>query len=87
MTMIQARSLIEGDREWAVRLVEKRWGSRMIVSRGRVHDAGELPGFVAMRDGEPVGLATYCVDGDECDLEMTIAAPALAYPNFRSQCK
>jgi len=66
--MIQTRPLIEGDREWAVRLVEKRWGSRMIVTRGRVHNAGELPAFVVMRDGEPAGLATYRIDGDECEL-------------------
>ena len=66
--MIQARPLIEGDREWAVRLIEKRWGSRMIVTRGRLHDAGELPAFVATRAGEPAGLATYRIDGDECEL-------------------
>ena len=68
MTTIHTLPLIEGDREWAARLVEGRWGSRMIVTRGRVHDAGELPAFVAMRDGKPAGLTTYRIDGDECEL-------------------
>ncbi len=30
-----------------------------MVSRGRVHRPAELPGFVALRDQEPVGLLTY----------------------------
>ena len=38
------------------------------MTRGQVYDGPALPAFVAMRDGEPVGLATYRVDGDECEL-------------------
>ena len=68
MSDIEVRTLREADRPWAVRVVETRWGSRMLVSRGQVHDADDLPAFVAVRDGESVGLATYCIAGDECEL-------------------
>jgi ribosomal protein S18 acetylase RimI-like enzyme len=40
----------------------------MVVRRGRLQDASILPGFVAEDGGRPVGLATYRVDGDDCEL-------------------
>lgn len=45
-----------------------RWGSVEVVSRGRLSRPSELPGFVAMLDGQRVGLATYRMDLDECEL-------------------
>jgi ribosomal protein S18 acetylase RimI-like enzyme len=48
--------------------VEDRWGSAVVVTRGRVHDAPRLPGFVALRNRKPAGLATYRIDGMECEL-------------------
>jgi GNAT superfamily N-acetyltransferase len=40
----------------------------MVASRGRLQDASILAGFVAEDGGRPVGLATYRVDGDDCEL-------------------
>jgi len=40
----------------------------MIVTRGRIHDAAILPGFVAVRQTRRVGLATYVLDDDQCEL-------------------
>jgi ribosomal protein S18 acetylase RimI-like enzyme len=33
-----------------------------------LHDPLELPGFVAWRSGARAGLATFRIDGDECEL-------------------
>jgi len=55
-------------RPWATSLLEAQWGSARIVSRGRVHDASALEGFVALHEGEPAGLATYRIEGGECEL-------------------
>ena len=55
-------------REWAAGLLAESWGAVESVSRGRVHRADELPALVALRGGEPVGLATYRVEGEECEL-------------------
>lgn len=55
-------------REWAAELIRDHWGSTELVTRGRIHDATELPGFVAVGRGEPVGLATYRIDKDQCEM-------------------
>jgi GNAT superfamily N-acetyltransferase len=55
-------------RPWAMELLAQEWGGPMIVTRGKVHDAGVLPGFIALHREEPVGLATYRIEGDECEL-------------------
>jgi DNA-3-methyladenine glycosylase I len=55
-------------REWARDLVCSRWGSEVVVTRGRVHDTSLLPGFVALLGGKAVGLATYADSGGELEL-------------------
>lgn len=39
-----------------------------MVSRGRIHEPTELPGFVAVKDGDLAGLATYEVRNKDCEL-------------------
>ena len=46
----------------------ERWGSAMVVSRSRVHAPASLPGFLAVHEDKPVGLATYEVRGDRCEV-------------------
>lgn len=53
---------------WAADLLTASWGATVVVSRGRCHDAARLPGFVALRGETPVGLATYHLAGDDCEL-------------------
>jgi GNAT superfamily N-acetyltransferase len=40
----------------------------VVVSRGRLHHADWLPGFLAIRDGVPVGLLTWHIDGDQLEV-------------------
>jgi GNAT superfamily N-acetyltransferase/chloramphenicol 3-O-phosphotransferase len=56
------------DDAWAQGVLAGRWGSSRVVSRGRLHDAMSLPGFVALLDSRLAGLATYRIDGPECEL-------------------
>jgi ribosomal protein S18 acetylase RimI-like enzyme len=51
-----------------VELLTRSWTSAEVVSRGRVHDAGRLPGLVCTEGEEHVGAATYDIRGDECEL-------------------
>jgi ribosomal protein S18 acetylase RimI-like enzyme len=60
--------LAEDNLTWASNLLKDRWGSTKIISRGRAYQADTLPGFVAYRDGTPVGLATYNLSGGECEI-------------------
>jgi len=55
-------------RTWARRLLNDRWGSTRIVSRGRIHNADTLSGFVAIVDGIPKGLITYRSEEKQCEI-------------------
>ncbi len=68
MLEFEIRALQVDDRQWVAALLADRWGGAMIVTRGRVHHADTLPGFAAMRNGQPAGLATYHVEGKACEL-------------------
>ena len=65
---MQLRPLAEADRDWVRRFLEARWGSAVMVSRGRRHDVDSLPGFALFRNGDPIGLVTYRTAGGECEL-------------------
>ncbi len=58
----------EKHREWIRTIMQQHWFSAEVVTRGRIHHAGELPGFVAVQEDQPVGLVTYHLDGNECEL-------------------
>jgi len=65
---VQIRTTNETDLAWKADLLEKQWGSTIIVSRGKSHDAGKLPALVAILNGERVGLLTYHIAGKECEI-------------------
>jgi len=67
---IHIRLFGDADREWAARFLRERWGSSRMVSRGKLHDVEQPPGFVATIGGKPIGLLTHRIDGDECEVVM-----------------
>lgn len=56
------------DTIWIEHYLDREWGSRMIVTRGLLHDATGIPAFVAEIDGERIGLATYRFEDGQCEL-------------------
>ena len=68
MASIQIRPLSLNDAGWVREFLVEHWLSTKIVSRGRVHSADQLPGFVALEDARRVGLVTYRIEGDECEI-------------------
>lgn len=62
------RELTPADRAWVQDVLRRYWASMIQVTRGRRIQADELPGFAAMRDGEEVGLITYEIRGDACEI-------------------
>jgi len=48
--------------------LEAHWGSVQIVSRGQVHEADKLPAFIAIWDEQLVGLVTYHIHQDVCEI-------------------
>jgi ribosomal protein S18 acetylase RimI-like enzyme len=64
----QISPLGDDNRDWAERLIEEHWGAPVVVSRGVAHRPGALLGFFALRDDEPIGLVTYQIQGDACEV-------------------
>lgn len=62
------RPLSEDDQAWVSRFLKERWGAVAVVSRGRVHHPDKLPGFAAVQADSLVGLATYHIEGNACEI-------------------
>jgi ribosomal protein S18 acetylase RimI-like enzyme len=66
--MILVRPLRPDDRDWVRDRVAECWGSPTVVAHGVVYEPSSLPGLVAEDDGRAVGLLTFIVVGDECEI-------------------
>lgn len=66
--MIDIRPLREDERGWVRSTIRERWGSDIVVAHGVVYEPAGLPGFVAEDEGGPVGLLTYVLDGETCEI-------------------
>jgi ribosomal protein S18 acetylase RimI-like enzyme len=62
------RDLRRDESAWVRALLAAHWGGTTVVSRGNAWDATSLPGLVAERRGQRVGLATYRFAGNACEL-------------------
>lgn len=65
---MEVRPFREADRVWAEPFLFPAGPPHRVVSKGRLHDPFVQSGFVAHRGEQPLGLATYRVEGDECEL-------------------
>jgi N-acetylglutamate synthase-like GNAT family acetyltransferase len=62
------RPIKETDRSQIRAILTERWGSSIIVSRGIIHEADKLPGFIAEENGRLVGLVTYEIKSKGCEI-------------------
>ncbi len=68
MSKIQIHQKTEADQAWCADLLTTHWGSTHVVTRGRLHDANSIPAFIAEMQGKPVGLLTYRIEDNECEI-------------------
>src|SRR5437867_8124645 len=68
MNTVSVQPLEDVDRQWAGDQIARQWGARMIISKGKAYYPDQLPGFVAFQEGEKAGLATYNIEGSDCEL-------------------
>jgi DNA-3-methyladenine glycosylase I len=64
----RVEALTDERRSWATRVLTDAWGSPVMVSPARTHQADRLPAFVAVVGDELVGLLTYAIEGDACEV-------------------
>jgi GNAT superfamily N-acetyltransferase len=55
-------------KKMVIDLLRNRWGSVEVVSRGVLHDASQLPGFAAIQDDNLIGLITYNIQSNSCEI-------------------
>ena len=65
---MQVKPLSDADKAWVRERTELLFGGNFLVSREVVHDPTALPGFIAVQDSERVGLLSYHIDGDSCEI-------------------
>lgn len=65
---IVIRPIELSDRDWIIDLLITHWISTRIVTKGKIHDAETLPGFIALISGKRVGLLTYLITNNECEI-------------------
>jgi DNA-3-methyladenine glycosylase I len=66
--MSEIRPLSDDDRPWALEFQSASWRGSSVARRGELVDLDGLPGFVAMDGGERVGLVSYAIRGDQCEV-------------------
>lgn len=66
--MIEIRPLNTSLRRWAHDFIDREWGPPGIVTRGKLHDTANLSGFVAVENNTPIGLITFHIEGNECEI-------------------
>lgn len=55
-------------REKVVAFITENWGSSIIVTKGKIHRAEELQGYVVLYNGKVQALITYNISGGECEI-------------------
>jgi ribosomal protein S18 acetylase RimI-like enzyme len=65
---IKIEPINTSDRPWIAKLLPELWGSSLIISRGKPYDASNLPGFVATYEGSTVGLITFQIENEDCQI-------------------
>ena len=62
------RPLADADRAWVAQFIAQRWGAEIVVVHGVLYRPHTLPGFVAERGTEQLGLATFHTEGSACEI-------------------
>lgn len=65
---VDIRNLDPADAPRVARWMVEHWGSEIAVAHGAVYRPAELPGFVAGDGGQWLGLLTYHINGDACEI-------------------
>ncbi|SHH70716.1 Acetyltransferase (GNAT) family protein [Caloranaerobacter azorensis DSM 13643] len=66
--MFEFIEIDEKIRKKVCNFIAENWGSPVMVSRGKKHFIDKLPGCLAMRENDIIGLITYNIIDDECEI-------------------
>jgi GNAT superfamily N-acetyltransferase len=61
------------DKESVSQLITEEFGAARMVTRGRLVDTAACPGFMAWQREAPIGVATYEIVGDACEIVVLLS--------------
>jgi len=61
-------SISDKDKSSISHFISDNWGSSLSVSRGKILDTTELPGFICKEKNQILGLVTYHIKNYECEI-------------------
>jgi N-acetylglutamate synthase-like GNAT family acetyltransferase len=64
----EIRPVNKTDEQWVDILLQDWWAGSNIITRGKIHQVNEYPGFVALQENHRMGLITYHIDARECEI-------------------
>jgi GNAT superfamily N-acetyltransferase len=65
---MEIRRIVEADQSWVRQVLTEHFASPRIVSRGVLHHADSLPGFLVREASKPTGLLLYHMGASECEV-------------------
>lgn len=68
MSNFTIRPIQPDDRQWVAQFIQEHWGSEEVIVHETVYFPHQLPGFIAILDGEKIGLLTYHLDKKNCEI-------------------
>lgn len=67
-SIIEIHPLTDEDRLWAQQFIIDHWGDSIMITQGGTYYPHTLPGFIAALNDERVGLLTYAIKEDNCEI-------------------
>jgi N-acetylglutamate synthase-like GNAT family acetyltransferase len=67
-TKFKISKINEADKSLVADFIADSWGSPISVSRGKSYDTPNLPGFICKQDDMIIGLVTYNIENNECEI-------------------
>jgi ribosomal protein S18 acetylase RimI-like enzyme len=68
MASFTIRATTPADRPRVIAVLTDAFAGPAQAVRGRLYPADELPAFIAEREGEPVGLISYLIEANACEI-------------------
>ena len=68
MKHLRIKKIRPEHQEIITQFLQKHWGGVEVISRGQVLIANELPGFIVIHNQAIIGLVTYRIEYDQCEI-------------------
>jgi N-acetylglutamate synthase-like GNAT family acetyltransferase len=62
------RPTSEDDRSFIRDFIKEHWGGEEVIVHNETYLPADLPGFLCIQEGVPVGLITYHLQGNACEI-------------------